>query len=170
LIRDNGSSRAPNSAVHRTRVKQRESRMKPEVATVSLAQGVLGGDRRTRTETEREQSNAGEFPKTLTPCARVHRYIMHTLELEHTTISISRSTLSLRDPFYSFLSKYSFMTKYCKFFSFCTTLHCSNISFSLLQILLFTSKSDTPPQLRNSLQQQILTQSSSSIVVNERSP
>jgi hypothetical protein len=38
--------------------------VKPEVATVSLARGVFGGDRRTKTETEREQSNAGEFRKT----------------------------------------------------------------------------------------------------------
>ncbi len=37
------SSRAPNSAVHRTCVKQRGSRVKPEVATVSLARGVFGG-------------------------------------------------------------------------------------------------------------------------------
>ncbi len=44
-------------------------------ATVSLAQGVFGGDRRTKTETEREQSDAaGEFPKTLTQSASGHRY------------------------------------------------------------------------------------------------
>ncbi len=55
-----------NSAVHPTRVKQLGSRGKPEVANVSLAQGVFGGDRRTMTETESEQLNAGEFPKTLT--------------------------------------------------------------------------------------------------------
>ncbi len=58
------SPQTPNSAVHRTRVKQRESRGKPKVATVSLACGVFGGDRRTKTETEREQSDGGEFPKT----------------------------------------------------------------------------------------------------------
>ncbi len=62
-----------NTAVHRIRVKQRGSRVKPEVATVSLARGVFGGDRCARTETEREQLNAGEFPKTLTPSASVHR-------------------------------------------------------------------------------------------------
>jgi hypothetical protein len=63
-----------NSAAHQTRVKQRGSRVKPEVATVSLARGVFGGDRRAKIETEREQSNAGEFPKTLTPSASVHQY------------------------------------------------------------------------------------------------
>ncbi len=61
------------SAVHRTRVKQTGSRVKPEVATVSLVRGVFGGDRRARTETEREQSNAGEIPKTLTPSTSVHQ-------------------------------------------------------------------------------------------------
>jgi hypothetical protein len=35
------------------------------------------------------------------------------------------------------------MTKYRKFLSFCTTLDRLNISFFYLQILLFTSKSDT---------------------------
>jgi hypothetical protein len=54
-----------NSAVHRTRVKQRRRRVKPKVATVSLARGVFGGDRRMRTETEREQSNAGEYPQDI---------------------------------------------------------------------------------------------------------
>ncbi len=53
----------------------------------------------------------------------------NTLELEHTTLSISRSTLSLQDPFYSFSSEYSFMTKYRKFLSICTTLDRSNIFF-----------------------------------------
>ncbi len=76
----------PNSAVHRSRVKQRESRGKPEVATVSLARGVFRGARHTKTETEREQSNGGEFPKTLTPSASID--ITHTLELEH---KLSRS-------------------------------------------------------------------------------
>jgi hypothetical protein len=56
--RDNGSSRAPKFAVHQTRVKQRGSRKKPEVATVSLARGVFGGGRRTKTETERELGNS----------------------------------------------------------------------------------------------------------------
>ncbi len=68
------------SAVRRTRVKQRGSRVKPEVATVSLAQGVFGGDWRTRTETEREQSNAGNFPEDF--------------EAEHERTSISRIPLN----------------------------------------------------------------------------
>jgi hypothetical protein len=62
--------------------------------------------------------------------------ITHALELKHTTLSISCSTLSLRDPFYPFSSKYSFMTKYRKFLSLFTTLNRSNISFSSLQILI----------------------------------
>jgi hypothetical protein len=55
-------------------VKERGSCVKPGVATVSLARGVFGGDRHARIETEREQLNPGEFPKTLTPCASVHQY------------------------------------------------------------------------------------------------
>jgi hypothetical protein len=70
------SPQTPNSAVHRSRVRQRESREEPEVATVSLARGVFGGDRRTKTETEQEQSNGGEFPKMLTPSASID--ITHT--------------------------------------------------------------------------------------------
>jgi hypothetical protein len=65
------------------------------VATVSPPGGIRG-ERRTKTGTEREQLNGGEFPKTLTPSASID--IKHTLELEHTTLSISLSTLSLRDP------------------------------------------------------------------------
>ncbi len=68
------SSRAPNSAAHWTRVKQRGSCETPEGSTVSLTRGVFGGDRRARIETEGEPSNPGEFPKTLTPSASVHRY------------------------------------------------------------------------------------------------
>ncbi len=74
-----------NSAVHQTRVKQRGSRKKPEVATVSLAQEVFGGDRRTKTETERGQSNAGEFPQDV--------------DAEHTSISRIQLSLSLAQYF-----------------------------------------------------------------------
>ncbi len=106
--------------------------MKPEVATVSLTQGVFGGDWRTKTETEREQSNAGEFPQD------------GDAEHEHTLISriplnsninslyLLLNTFSLR-PFYSFSSEYSFMTKYRKFLSFFTTLDRSKIHFSLYE-------------------------------------
>jgi hypothetical protein len=105
-----------NSAVHRTHVKQRGSCGKPEVATISLARGVFGVDWCTKTETEREQSNAGEFPKTLTPIAS--NDITHTLQLEHITISISRSTLSLWD-FLCFKFKPNIV--HISFFPFCTT-------------------------------------------------
>jgi hypothetical protein len=58
------------------------------------------------------------------------------------SLYLSLNSFSSR-PFYSFSSKYSFMTNYRKFlFFFCTMLDRSNISFSLLWILLFTSKSD----------------------------
>jgi hypothetical protein len=54
-------------------VKQRKTRgNETDVATISLARGVFGGDRHTKTETEREQLNTREFPKTLTPS--VHQY------------------------------------------------------------------------------------------------
>ncbi len=104
------SSRPPNSAVHRTRVKQRGSCGKPEVATVLLAQGVFGGERHTRKETEGEQSNAEEFPKTLTPCASIHRdhACTWTCSFVHTTLSISCPTVSLWDLSVQFSSNLEF--------------------------------------------------------------
>ncbi len=88
-----------NSVVHRTRVKQRGSRVKPEVATVLLARGVFGGDRRMKTETEREQSNAGEFPKTLTPSASVHWYHAYPWTRTYNSLYLSLNTFSLRPLF-----------------------------------------------------------------------
>jgi hypothetical protein len=125
-----------NSAVHRTCVKQRGSRVKPEVATVSLARGVFGGDRCTNTETEREQSNAGEFPKTLTLSASIHRYHLESMPLNsNIQLSLSLAQHFLFETlFYPFSNKYSSMTKYCKFLSFCTTLDRSNIYFFSLRI------------------------------------
>ncbi len=85
-----------NSVVHWTRVKQRGSRVKPEVATASLARGVFRGNRRTKTETEREQSNAGEFPKTLTPSASVHRYHACPWTRTYNSLYLSLNTFSSR--------------------------------------------------------------------------
>jgi hypothetical protein len=121
-----------NSAVHEMRVKQRGSHVKPEVATVSLARGVFGGDRRARTETEREQLNAGEFPMTLTPSASVHQYHVYPWTRTYNSLYLSLNTFSSR-PFYLFSSEYSFMTKYCKFLLFFTTLNRSKIPFSLYE-------------------------------------
>jgi hypothetical protein len=97
------SSRARNSAVHRMRVKQRGSRVKPEVATVSLARGVFGGEGSAPAfdcsrAAAREQSNAGEFPKTLTPCARVHRYHACTWTRTHicNSLDLLLNSFSLR--------------------------------------------------------------------------
>ncbi len=90
------SSRAPNSAVHRTRVKQRGSRVKPEVATVSLAWGAFGGgDGRARIKTEQEQLNPGDSPRRWRR-AQAYIDIMHALELKYTTLSISCSTVFLQ--------------------------------------------------------------------------
>ncbi len=122
------SSWATNSAVHRMRVKQSGSRVKPEVATVSLGQGVFGGDRHARIETEWEQSNPGEFPKMLTPCESVHRYHACTWTRTYkTTLSISRSTVSLR----LFALQIQTNIACISFFSCCTTLERLNISFSI---------------------------------------
>jgi hypothetical protein len=93
-----------NSIVHRTRMKRRGSRVKPEVATVSLARGVFGGDRRTKTETEREQLNAGEFPKTLTPSASVHRYHACPWTQTYNSLYLSLNTFSSR-PFLPVLER-----------------------------------------------------------------
>jgi hypothetical protein len=85
------SSRSPNSGVHRTRVKQRESRVKPEVATVSLARGVFGGKWRARID----RTNSPRRWRR----AQSYIDITHALELVHTTLSISSSTVSLWDLF-----------------------------------------------------------------------
>jgi hypothetical protein len=90
------SSRSPNSAVHQTHLKQSGSRGKPEVATVSLARGIFGGEPRARIETEGEQSNAGEFPKTLTLCASVHIYNACTWTRTYNSLDLSLNSFSLR--------------------------------------------------------------------------
>jgi hypothetical protein len=95
--------------------------------------GVFGGERRTKTGTEREQSNGGEFPKTLTPSSSID--ITRTLELEHTTLSISRSTLSLRDP--SCFKLNPVTHAFLSFFSQCTTLDRSNISFLFTNLIIY---------------------------------
>jgi hypothetical protein len=92
------SPRTPNSAVHRSRVKQRGSRGKPEVATVSPPGGIWGWpayeDRdRTRAikrwgipqdvDAERERTSISRIPLK-----------------SNITLSISRSTLSIRDPLF----------------------------------------------------------------------
>jgi hypothetical protein len=119
-------------------MKKRGSSGKPEVATVSLVRGVFGGDRRTKTEPEREQSNGGEFLKTLTPSASMD--ITHTLELE-IQLSLSLAQHFLFETFSCFkLDLYR--TRFFLSFSRCTMLDHFNISFSYLQILSFTSKSD----------------------------
>jgi hypothetical protein len=103
-----------------------------------LPEGYSGvtGARTMKTEAEREQSNGGEFPKTLTPSASID--ITRTLELEHTTLSISRSTLSLWDLFV--LQIKSSITRISSFFSRCTMLDRSNISFFYLRILIIYIK------------------------------
>jgi hypothetical protein len=127
------SSRLPNSAVHRTRVKQRGIHVKPEVATVSFARGVFRGERRARIDTEQEQSNAGELPKTLMSCGSIHRYhaCTWTHTFVHTTLSISRSTVSLRDLLCFKIQ--TCMHAFLSFFSHCTTLERSNILFSIFR-------------------------------------
>ncbi len=90
------SSRPPDSAVHQMCLKQRGSRVKPEVATVSLAWGVFGGDQRARTETEREQSNPGGTPKKLTPCASIHGYHACTWTRLYNSLYLLLNCFSLR--------------------------------------------------------------------------
>ncbi len=85
---------APNSAVHRTRVKQRGSCVKPEVATVSLARGVFRGDQRARIGQNKSNQTPG-ISQDFDAAAYID--ITHALRLEHTTLSISRSTVSLQD-------------------------------------------------------------------------
>jgi hypothetical protein len=110
-----------NSAVHQTRMKQRGSRGKPEVATISLARGVVGGDRRVRTRTEREQSNAGEFPKTLTPSASVHPYHAYRSLNSNIQLSWSLAQQFLFETFSCFKLK-PISHAFLSFFSCCTTL------------------------------------------------
>jgi hypothetical protein len=131
LIRDNGSSRVPkNCSPPNARETKRESREARSGYRITRPRGIRS-DRRARTETEREQSNAGEFPTMLlTPSASVRRYHAYPWTRTYNSIYLSLNTFS-SGPFYSFSSEYSFMTKYRKFLSFFTKLNCSNISFSL---------------------------------------
>jgi hypothetical protein len=124
-----------NSVIHRTRMKQRGSRVKPEVTTVSLARGVFGGDRHTKIETEREQSNAGEFPKTSMPSASVHRYLACPWTRTYNSLYLSLNTFSSR-PFLPILEQIFIYNQISQISFFLTTLNCSNISFSSLRILI----------------------------------
>ncbi len=133
------SSRAPNSAVHQTRVKQSGSRVKPEVATVSLARGVFGGGRRAGIETEREQSNAGESPKTLEPCACVHWYQACPWTYNNSR-DLSLNSFSSR----LFVLQNSIDIARISFFLFSLyNAQTFKYFFFYLRIWLFTSKSDT---------------------------
>jgi hypothetical protein len=122
------SSQAPNSAVHRTRIKQRGGCVKPEVATVSLARGVFGGDQHARIETEREQLNVGEFPKTLTLCASVRWYHACTWTQTYNCLDLSLNSFSSRPfllsnsnqyPTHLFLSFLAVQCSYVWIFLFC---------------------------------------------------
>ncbi len=96
-----------NSAVHQTRVKQRGSRVKPEVATVLLAQGVFRGWPVWETETEREKSKAGESPKMLTPSVSVHQYQAYPCTRAYNSLDLLLNSSPLR-PFCA-----SNSTQYC---------------------------------------------------------
>jgi hypothetical protein len=78
-----------------------------------------------KTGTEREQSNGGEFPKTLMPSASIN--ITHTLE-HKMQLSLSLA-FSLR-PFFVLQIK-PISHAFLSFFSRCTMLDCLNISFSI---------------------------------------
>jgi hypothetical protein len=70
LIPDNGSSRAPNFCCPpNARETKRELREARSGYHITCPRGILG-NRRMRTETEREQLNAGEFPKTYVDAER----------------------------------------------------------------------------------------------------
>ncbi len=120
--------------------------------------GVFGGDQRARTETEQEQSNAGEFPKTLTPSASVHWYNAYPWTRTYNSLYLSLNTFSLR-PFllvlkqisiYDQISQISFFLYNARsfeyfFFSFTNFIiyieiwqlvivHCDDISWSVLRV------------------------------------
>ncbi len=136
LIRDNGSSREPKFAVHRTRVK-------PEVATVSLARGGIRGWPVCQDRDRTRAIESWGIPQDVDAECE-HISISRILLNSNIQLSLSLAQhLLFETLFYWFSSKYSVMTKYRKFLSFFTTLDRSNISFSPLRILLFTSKSDT---------------------------
>ncbi len=140
------SSQAPNSAVHRTRVKQRGSGVKPEVTTVSLAQGVFGGERRARIGQNKSNWTPGNSPRRWRR-AQAYIDIMHAL---NSNIQLSPS-LAQQFLFQTFCaSKFKPISHaFLSFFSRCTMLKGSNISFlftnsiiyiEIWQILLFISQ------------------------------
>ncbi len=66
LVHERRNQRSPI-----TRETKRESREARSGYRITSPR-EFGGDQRTKTETEQDQLNAGEFPKTLTPS--VHGY------------------------------------------------------------------------------------------------
>jgi hypothetical protein len=100
-----------------------------------LPEGCSGVKRRARIETEQEQSNPGEFPKTLMPCASVHWYHACTWTRTYNSLDLSCSTVSLWD-----LSCFKIRTRthaFLSFFSHCTTLECSIILFLFTNFIIY---------------------------------
>jgi hypothetical protein len=83
-------------AVNRTHVKQRGSRKKPDVATVSPPEGYLGVNRRQRQRQNENDQTLGNSPRRR---RQADIDIMHVLELKCTTLSISRPALFFSRPF-----------------------------------------------------------------------
>ncbi len=124
------SSRAPNSAVHWTHVKQRGRRVKPEVATVSLAWGVFGGDQSARIRTEQAIEPRGipqdvDAKRERTWISRIH------LTRTYNSLYLSPNSFSLR-PFRA--SKFNQYRMH--FFLSFLAVQCTNIRifFFYLQI------------------------------------
>jgi hypothetical protein len=80
-----------------------------------------------KTETEQEQLNGGEFPKTLTLSAGIN--ITHTLELE-IQLSLSLAQHFLFETHRASTHINPYRTRFFLSFSRCTTLNRLNISFS----------------------------------------
>jgi hypothetical protein len=100
-----------NSAVQQTRVKQRGSRGKPKVLPKGYS-GVMGVQR------QRQQKDSNQTLGNSPRCwRRAYIDITHTLEHKYTTLSITSSTVSLRDIFDpQILNRYARIS----FFLFCT--------------------------------------------------
>ncbi len=88
------SPRSWTRAVRRTRVKQRRSRGKPGTATVSPPEGYPGVNSVQRQRQNESDQTLGNSPRSW---RRVHWYHAYPWT-QTTTLSISCSTLSLRDP------------------------------------------------------------------------
>ncbi len=104
-----------------------------EVATVSLARGVFGGERRARIETEREQFNAGDIDAAHKG-AFISRMPWNSYICTYNSLDLLLNSFSSIPFVLQNLNQYAHIFS---FFSRCTTLKRSNTLFLFTKFIIY---------------------------------